>query len=29
MLGISFVEGIDFTPGGNLDFWMGEDEFSK
>jgi len=28
MLGISFVEGIDFTPGGNLDLWMGKDEFS-
>jgi len=28
MLGISFVEGIDFTPGGNLDFRMGKDEFS-
>jgi hypothetical protein len=28
MLGISFVEGIDFTPGGDLDFRMGKDEFS-
>jgi hypothetical protein len=28
MLGISFVEGIDFTPGGDLDFGMGKDEFS-
>lgn len=29
MLRVSFVEGIDFTPGGDLDFGMGEDEFSK
>lgn len=26
---VAFVEGVDFAPGGNLDFRMGEDELSE